>query len=114
MVLTFALHILFINFTLGASFLAVYGHFKNGENWKRLSRATAKAANISISTAMLLGIAPLLFVQVIYDPFWYASNALSAAWVIAFILIMMAAYSSLYVFYLRREKRRVKAMPFSA
>lgn len=112
MVLTFALHILFINFTLGTSFVAAYGHFRGGDNWKRLSRGCAKAANINISTAMLLGIAPLLFVQVIYEPFWYASNTLSAAWVIGFILIMMAAYSSLYVFSLRREKTGGKGYAF--
>lgn len=99
MVLTFALHIIFVNFTVGTSFLAVYGRFKGGY-WPRLSAALAKAAPANVSIAMLLGIAPLLFVQVIYDPFWYASNMLSAAWVIGFILIMMAAYGFLYVFYL--------------
>ena len=53
---------------------------------------------------MLLGVAPLLFVQVIYDPFWYASNLLSAAWVIGFIVVMMTGYSFLYVFYLKGKK----------
>jgi len=99
MVLIFALHIIFVNFTVGTSFLAVYGRFRGG-HWPRLSAALAKAAPANVSIAMLLGIAPLLFVQVIYDPFWYASNMLSAAWVIGFILIMMAAYGFLYVFYL--------------
>ncbi|MHB8908040.1 MAG: hypothetical protein ACYDAA_04090 [Syntrophales bacterium] len=104
MVLTFALHILFVNFALGTSFLAVYGRFKGDPGWRRLSPGLAKAAPANVSMAMLLGVAPLLFVQVVYDPFWYASNLLSAAWVIGFIFIMMAAYSSLYVFYLRGKK----------
>ena len=104
MVLTFALHILFVNLTLGTSFLAVYGRFKGGETWNHLSPSLAKAAPANVSLAMLLGVAPLLFVQVIYDPFWYASNLLSAAWVIGFILIMMTGYSFLYVFYLKGKK----------
>ena len=105
MVLTFALHILFVNFTLGTSFLALYGRLRGGEPWGRLSPALAKAAPANVSLAMLLGVAPLLFVQVVYDPFWYASNLLSAAWVIGFVLIMMAGYSSLYVFYLQGKKK---------
>lgn len=112
MVLTFALHIMFVNFTIGTSTLAVYGHLRNEGYWKQLSRSMAKAVPAIISMAMLIGIAPLLFVQVIYDPFWYASNTLSAAWVIVFIFIMMIAYSSTYVFYLGREKKEGKGYVF--
>lgn len=112
MVLTFALHLLFVNFTLGTSFVAVYGHFKGPSYWRRLSQAMAKAVPANVSMAMLLGVAPLLFVQVVYDPFWYVSNTLSAAWVIGFIIIMMIAYGSTYVFYLGREKREGKGYAY--
>jgi len=112
MVLTFALHIMFVNFTIGTSPLAVYGHLRKEENWKQLSKSMARAVSVNVSMAMLLGIAPLLFVQVVYDPFWYASNTLSAAWVMGFIIIMMVAYSSAYVFYLGREKREGKGFTF--
>ncbi|GAB4389806.1 MAG: hypothetical protein Kow0025_17500 [Thermodesulfovibrionales bacterium] len=100
MVLTFVLHILFVNLTVGAALLAVYGRLKSDGNWNRLSGAMGRALPVNVSMAMLLGIAPLLFVQVIYDPFWYASNGLSAAWVIGFIAVMMAAYGFAYVQYL--------------
>lgn len=106
MVLTFALHIMFVNFVIGTSFLSVYGYLKGGEYWKRLSKSMVRATTSSISMAMLLGVAPLLFVQVIYDPFWYVSNTLSAAWVIGFILILMTAYILTYVFYLRRDSNK--------
>ncbi len=101
MVLTFALHIMFVNFTLGSSFLSLYGYLKGGDHWGRLSKSLAKATTINSAMAIVLGVAPLLFVQVIYDPFWYTSNILSAAWVIGFIFIMMLAYSFAYVFYLK-------------
>lgn len=98
MVLTFSLHIMFVNLTLGTIFLAVLGRLKGGERWGRLASAMARCATVNISLAILLGVAPLLFVQVIYDPFWYASNNLSAAWVIGFVFIMMAGYSATYLF----------------
>lgn len=97
MVLTFALHILFVNLSLGTACLAVIGRLKGGERWDRLAGGLVQAATASVSGAILLGVAPLLFVQVIYDPFWYASSNLSAAWAIGFIFILMAGYSSLYL-----------------
>lgn len=106
MVLTFTLHILFVNFTLGTSFLSIYGYLKGGEYWRRLSGSLVKATIVNISMAMLFGIAPLLFVQVIYDPFWYTSNTLSAVWVILFILFMMTAYSLTYVLYFKSIPER--------
>ena len=105
MVFTFVLHIMFVNFTIGISFLSVYGYLNGGEYWKRLSKSLARATTVNISMAMVLGIAPLLFLQVVYDPFWYASNMLSAAWAIGFIFIMMLGYSLTYVFYLKRDSR---------
>jgi hypothetical protein len=103
MVLIFALHIIFVNLALGTSFLSAYGYVRTGERWKYLSRSMVRAVTASLSMAILLGIAPLLFVQVIYDPFWYASNMLSAAWAIGFVFILMLAYSLTYVFYLKRD-----------
>ncbi len=97
MVLTFALHILFVNLSLGATCLAVIGRLKGGERWNRMAGGMGQAAAASVSGAILLGVAPLLFVQVIYDPFWYASSNLSAAWAIGFIFILMAGYASLYL-----------------
>lgn len=102
MVLTFALHILFVNLSLGTTFLAALGSLKGGERWGRLAGGMTQAATANVSAAILLGVAPLLFVQVIYDPFWYASSNLSAAWAIGFIFILMAGYASLY---LARERQ---------
>lgn len=104
MVLTFALHILMVNVTVGASALAAYGRLAGGERWRALTRSLAKAVTMSVSAAVVLGVAPLLFVQVLYDPFWYASNMLSAAWVIAFVFVMMGAFGLSYASALRGEK----------
>ncbi len=105
MVLTFALHILMVNLTLGGSLLALYGRMASSEKYNRLGKALAKVVTVSISLAILLGVAPLLFVQVIYDPFWYASNLISPFWVIAFMFIMIAGFSLIYVYYLSKTHR---------
>ncbi|MBN2332203.1 MAG: hypothetical protein JXO49_00755 [Deltaproteobacteria bacterium] len=104
MVLTFALHIVVVNLVVGGIFMAVYHHFKGGEYGQRLSKGLARASTVNLSLAIVLGVAPLLFVQVIYDPFWYVANTLSAWWAMAFLLIIILGFLSCYVFYLKRQK----------
>jgi len=104
MVLTFALHILFVNLAVGGIGMAVYAHFKGNDFYRNLSQTLAKVGTISLSSAIVLGVAPLLFVQVIYDPFWYVSNLLSAWWAMCFLLLITLGFLSLYVFYLKRHK----------
>lgn len=61
-------------------------------------------STINLSIAIVLGVAPLLFIQVIYDPFWYTANAISVWWAMAFLLVITLGFLSLYVFYLKRNK----------
>jgi hypothetical protein len=64
-----------------------------------LAAAMLVTAKIAVSVAIVIGVAPLLFVQVVYDPFWYTSNVLSAWWVIGFIVLLIAGYIAMYIFY---------------
>ena len=98
-VLTFALHIAAVQVMLGAGALTLRGAFSASTYWRRLAAAMLTTSKIAVSVAIVLGVAPLLFVQVVYDPFWYTSNVLSAWWVIGFIGILIAGYIALYVFY---------------
>lgn len=106
MVLLFALHIIFVNIAVGSAALSIYGFCKRKTDswWGQLAGTLARVGTMCISYAILLGVAPLLFVQVIYDPMWYVSNSLSSVWVIAFIFIMMAGYGLGYVYYLNQSK----------
>lgn len=104
LVLTFALHIIFVNLAVGGIAISLYEHFKGGANNRKLSQTMAKMATVSLSSAIVLGVAPLLFVQVIYDPFWYSSNLLSAWWALAFLLFITLGFLAHYVFYLKRHK----------
>ena len=102
-VVTFALHLFAVHVMLGGATLTIRGAFSRDQNWRRLANAMLSTAKVAVSVTVVLGVAPLLFVQVIYDPFWYTSNVLSAWWVIGFILILCVAYLLVYVFYGKNE-----------
>ncbi|NJD06237.1 MAG: hypothetical protein FIA97_07030 [Methylococcaceae bacterium] len=104
LVLTWALHILAVYVMLGSTALALCGSVLAGGHWRRLSAAMLETAKVAVSIAIVLGVAPLLFVQVIYDPFWYVSNVLSARWAIGFIGLLLAAYWLLYYRYFRNGR----------
>ena len=101
MVLTWVFHIAFVTLTMGTAALAIYSFHKRhaGGYWERLSIAMTKVAKVGVSLLIVLGVAPLLFTQVIYDPQWYTANVLSGWWVIAFIFTLMIGYCSWFVFY---------------
>lgn len=98
-VVTFALHITAVNVMLGSLGLAAWGAFSKNPYWQRFSGALATTAKVSVSLAIVLGVAPLLFVQVVYDPFWYTSNVISAWWLLGFLGILTVAYLMLYRHY---------------
>ena len=98
-VLTFALHIAAVQVMLGAATLTLRGAFSPSLHWRRLAQAMLVTAKIAVSVAIVIGVAPLLFVQVVYDPFWYTSNVLSAWWVIGFIVLLILGYIAMYAFY---------------
>lgn len=98
-VLTFALHIAAVQVMLGAATLTLRGAFQADVKWRRLASAMLVTAKIAVSVAIVIGVASLLFVQVVYDPFWYTSNVLSAGWVIGFILLLIGGYIAMYAFY---------------
>ena len=100
MVLTFAIHIIFVNIVMGGTALAIWCRIKGGEYNLRLSRALARSNTIMTSLAIVIGVAPLLFVQVIYDPFWYTSAQMSAWWAMLFLVAITAAFTFAYLFYL--------------
>lgn len=109
-VLTFAMHIFFVQLMLGTSLITLIGAFSQNAYWRRLGAAMLEIAKVSVSVAIVIGVAPLLFVQVTYDPHWYTSNVLSADWVISFIVILILAYWAMYFYYFRNNKEKDKTL----
>lgn len=102
-VLTFALHVAAVQVMLGAGALTLRGAFSARPHWRRLAGTMLATAKVAVSVAIVIGVAPLLFVQVVYDPFWYTSNVLSARWVIGFIVLLTLGYLAMYGFYARNH-----------
>lgn len=112
-VLTFAMHIFAVQLMLGATGLTLFGSFTSNPYWRRLAAGMLDVAKIAVSVAIVIGVAPLLFVQVTYDPFWYTSNVLSARWVIYFIAILIVGYWAMYLYYFRNKGRDPALAPRS-
>ncbi|MCS6774673.1 MAG: hypothetical protein RMM31_07500 [Anaerolineae bacterium] len=106
LVVTWVLHIFFVTTALGSSALSIFAFTfrRTSESWLQLGRIAARLSPNSVGLGIVTGIAPLLFVQTIYDPLWYAANTLSGFWSAMFIFIMMGGYSLAYVFYLKGSK----------
>ncbi|MCL4455262.1 MAG: hypothetical protein M1157_06480 [Deinococcus sp.] len=101
LVVTYVLHIFFVTLAFGTSFTSIYGFLRGGEYLKRLARLAARITPNAAGFGVLMGIAPLLFVQTIYDPAWYAANTLEGFWSVAFIFVVMGGYALAYLFYLK-------------
>jgi hypothetical protein len=105
-VLTWALHAAFVLLALGAVGLSIFGTFnqKSDSHWKLLTPHLIQTGKISISILIVLGVAPLLFTQVIYDPNWYVANTLSGMWIFIFIYALIVAYIMYYWYYYANKK----------
>lgn len=100
-VLTWALHAAFVLLALGSMGLSLYGTLKqkSDPSWKILTPHLIQTGKISVSILIVLGVAPLLFTQVIYDPNWYVANTLSGMWVFIFIYTLVIGYILYYWYY---------------
>ncbi|PKN15554.1 MAG: hypothetical protein CVU67_00560 [Deltaproteobacteria bacterium HGW-Deltaproteobacteria-24] len=105
-VLTWALHAAFVLLALGAVGLSIFGTFnqKSDSHWKLLTPHLIQTGKISISILIVLGVAPLLFTQVIYDPNWYVANTLSGMWIFIFVYALIVAYIMYYWYYYANKK----------
>ena len=104
---TFFLHIVAMNFMLGGAFLAVVARFtsKGKEFRNRIFLDLGKKIPVFLAATISIGIAPLLFVQVIYGQYFYTSSILIAwPWFLVLVLLVAAYYGFYYVAY--NGKRR--------
>jgi len=106
-ILTWALHAAFVVLSLGSMGLSIYGTFrqKSDPNWKILTPHLIQTGKISVSLLIVLGVAPLLFTQVIYDPNWYTANTLSGMWVFIFIYSLIIGYMMYYWYYYANKRK---------
>jgi cytochrome c len=103
LVFSFLLHILFVNLMLGGSILTLWLEWR-GRREKALdtlAREIARTVTVNKSLAVVLGVAPLLSINVFYTLYFYSANILTArAWILviplvasAFLLLYLHKYS---------------------
>ncbi len=93
LVLLFLVHILFVNFMLGGQTLAVLFEFAGlwRKKYDRLAYEIATTVTVSKSLAVVLGVAPLLAINVAYTLYFYSSTALVGfAWIMIILMATMA------------------------
>ena len=107
-ILTWALHAAFVLLSLGAMGLSLYGSAKGNQDkhWSILTPHLIQTGKISVSILIVLGVAPLLFTQVIYDPNWYVTNTLSGMWIFIFVYTMVVGYCMYYWYYYAQKAQR--------
>lgn len=98
LVITFSLHLLFVNLILGGSILSIVDRMR-GE------KLTVFSKNIPVLVALTinLGVPPLLFVQVLYGQMFYTSSVLMAVFWIAIIPLLILAYYGTYIYVKKAE-----------
>lgn len=103
LVFSFLLHILFINIMIGGGVLTFWYELKGKKNkdYDNLAREIASTITVNKSLAVVLGVAPLLSINVLYTLYFYSSNALTGniwisivPWVaVSFLLFYLHKYS---------------------
>ena len=107
-ILTWALHAAFVLLSLGAMGLSLYGSAKGNQDkhWSILTPHLIQTGKISVSILIVLGVAPLLFTQVIYDPNWYVTNTLSGMWIFIFVYALIVGYCMYYWYYYAHKAQK--------
>lgn len=98
LLLTFPLHLLAMNAMIGGLAIALVQHLKGGDLQKELAHKIAIALPMVIAFVVNLGVAPLLFLQVLYGHFVYTSSILMGIWWILIIPILILAYYGAYLY----------------
>jgi hypothetical protein len=107
LVVTFFLHILAMNFVLGGAVMALAARWRSKSNPynNRVFLDVAKKVPSLLAATITIGIAPLLFVQVLYGQYFYTSSIILAwPWFLVLVFLIAAYYGFYFVSY-KGERR---------
>jgi cytochrome c len=101
LVVSFLAHILFVNLMFGGTLLTLLfeflGFVKKNKEYDLLSQEIAKTTTVNKSMAVVLGVAPLLTINVLYTIYFYSANALTGLMWIMIIPLVTIAFLLLYL-----------------
>jgi hypothetical protein len=103
MVATLAAHWMFIGSAVGGAVVVLFQSLwgRRDETAAAVSRSILLFLPFMLSMGVTLGIAPLLFVQVLYGNFFYTANVIIAGWWLGIVPLVIA---NLYLFYVLRHR----------
>lgn len=105
LVFTFILHILAMNLLAGGATIMALSFYKGKHSpfHAELAKRLSKALPVVMSLTITLGIAPLLFVQVLYGQAFYTASVLMAWPWLSVIALVLLAYYGLYLVQFRPD-----------
>jgi cytochrome c len=93
LIVSFLLHIIFINLMVGGSIVTLWAQIKGLKNkeYDTFAHEVAKTITVNKSLAVVLGVAPLLSINTLYTLYFYSANALTGfAWIMIIPLVTIA------------------------
>ncbi len=99
---TFFLHLLVMNILLGCSLITFFRHAAGKTS--ATNRVIAKKLPFTVAFTINFGVAPLLFLQVIYGHFMYASSVLMALYWLSIVGILIFTYYGTYIYSLNYDR----------
>ncbi|HCC55519.1 MAG TPA: hypothetical protein DEQ20_11465 [Desulfobulbaceae bacterium] len=98
LILTFFAHLVFMNAMLGSAMIALIREMRTSPDTPPPCRNIAAKLPYTIAFAVNFGVAPLLFLQVLYGHFIYTSSILMGAYWLSIIGLLIFAYYSAYLY----------------
>ena len=99
LVISFLVHLLFVNLMVGGSLLTLWSQIKGLKNkeYDILAHEIATTITVNKSIAVVMGIAPLLSINVLYTVYIYSANALTGLMWLAVIPLVTVAFLLTYL-----------------
>ncbi len=96
--LTFLLHLLAMNAMLGGLLITFWARIKGSgpeDPWTLLADTITKVTPSLVAATVTLGVAPLLFLQVLYGQYFFTSSILMGwGWLSVFLVLILAYYGT--------------------
>jgi hypothetical protein len=101
---TFVLHVLMMNAMFGGGVVVLLGSLRQRGAGAAAARDTATKVPTLIALAVNAGVAPLLFLQVLYGHLFYSSSIVMATWWLLMIPLLIIGYYAAYLVAFRYEQ----------
>ncbi len=111
LVFTFILHVVAMNFLLGGTIILTVSGFLgwSDSRHRELTRRVSRALPATTAFTITLGVAPLLFLQLVYGQFFYTSSVLMAWYWLALVFLVMLGYYGVYWYQMQHDGLGPKA-----